>query len=131
MQNLSCKNEFDLHDNKTLFSYQPSHSLVVKKLQKDRKINFKTCLGREPQFETVWLTFSSSILSFVRNSFSVTTSFPVSRCFPCSMGRRDETSLGTKLVDLPKNSLIHSLKVNWIKTVSDPPVIIDHFIVPT
>lgn len=39
-------------------------SLVVKKLQKDRKRNFKTCLGREPQFETVLRTFSSSILSF-------------------------------------------------------------------
>ena len=62
---------------KHCFHISVALSLVVKKLQKDRKINFKTCLGREPQFETVWLTFSSSILSFVRNDFPVPTSFPV------------------------------------------------------
>ena len=76
------------------------------KAAKGQKINFKACLGRKLHFETVWRTFLSSILSFVRNGFPVTTSFPVSRCFPCSMGRRDETSLGTKQVDLPKNSYL-------------------------
>ena len=62
---------------KHCFHISVALSLVVKKLQKDRKINFKTCLGREPQFETVWLTFSSFILSFVRNGFPVPTSFPI------------------------------------------------------
>ena len=92
---------------KHCFHISVALSLVVKKLQKDRKKNFKTCLGREPQFETVWRTFSSSILSFsVGNGFPVPTSFPMSRSFPYPMGRRDETSLGTRPVDLPKISYL-------------------------